>query len=271
MPFTYGLSPTIFSIGPFSLRWYSLVYVAGFLLAYWLLSRFAKKGCIKNLDGEGVEEYIIWLIVGSIAVARLFYVVIYNPAYYWATPWKVVALWEGGMSFHGGFLGAVLASWWFCRRKRVSFYALADLLVVPLSFMLVLGRIANFVNGELVGRVTDVPWCVNYPWLEGCRHPSQLYEAGQNLATFLILLPLYAKESVRKRLRPGTIFWLFVLLYGLGRLITNFWRAPDLTDPVWLGLLLGQWLSLAMVVVSIIGLGYLYLVKVRRGKGGWGR
>jgi phosphatidylglycerol:prolipoprotein diacylglycerol transferase len=250
MPFTYGFSPIIVSLGPFALRWYSLVYVVGFLLTYWLLHRFAKRGRIQNLDGEGAEEYIIWLIIGSIAVARLFYVVIYNPVYYWATPWKVVALWEGGMSFHGGLLGAVLATWWFCRRKKVSFYALADLLVVPLSLMLVFGRIANFVNGELVGRVTDVPWCVNYPWLAGCRHPSQFYEAAQNLVTFIILLPLYAEESIRKRLRPGTIFWLFVLLYGVGRFITNFWRAPDPTDPVLGGLLIGQWLSVIMALLA---------------------
>ena len=266
MSFTYNLSPVIFQVGPFALRWYSLVYVAGFLVAYGLLLRYAKEGRIKHLDREGAEEFVVWLIIGSIAMARLFYVIIYNPAYYWAEPWKVIALWEGGMSFHGGLVGAVLVGLWFCKRKKVAFYDLADLLVLPLSLMLVFGRIANFINHELPGRVTNVPWCINYPsstGIMGCRQPSQFYEAFQDLITFFILLPLYVKQSLRKKLRPGTVFWLFIILYGVGRLITNFWRAPDPTDFTFAstGLLVGQWLSILTGLVGLAGLAWLYRPK----------
>ncbi len=254
MPFVHAISPVIVSLGPFAIRWYSLVYVLGFLLAYWLLVRAARKGALKNVTVEDAEEYLIWLIVGSVAVARLLYVLVYNPAFYFVQPWKVLFLWEGGLSFHGGLLGAVLATLWFTKRRKISFYALADLLVTPFALVLVFGRIANFVNGELVGRVTDVAWCVTYPdvpGVDGCRHPSQFYEAGKNLAIFAVLLGLTLNKKLKAWLREGTLFWLFVLLYGVGRFLTNFFRAPDLGDPVFLGLILGQWLSLLMVAVAL--------------------
>jgi len=252
MSFTYALSPDIVTFGPFALRWYGLVYVLGFLLAYAILLHAAKRKWVVRLDKEGVEEYLFWLIVGSIASARLTYVLVYNFSYYFANPLKAIAVWEGGMSFHGGFLGAVLVTLWFSRKKGISFYKLTDLLVVPFALVLFFGRIANFINGELVGRVTDVAWCVNYPWLEGCRHPSQFYEAFTNLAQFAILLPLYVKGTLRKKLADGTVFWLFVLLYGLFRFLVNFWRAPDAGDPLLLGLMLGQWLSLLMVGAALV-------------------
>jgi phosphatidylglycerol---prolipoprotein diacylglyceryl transferase len=258
MPFTYALSPVFLSLGPVSIRWYSLVYVAGFLVAYWLLRTSAREKRIKNLTPERAEDYLVWLIVGSIAGARLFYALVYNPGYFIPQPWKILYVWEGGMSIHGGLLGAAAATYWYCKRERISFYKLADLLVVPLSLFLALGRIANFVNAELVGGVTNVPWCVNYPpalGIPGCRHPSQFYESGKNLLIFCALLPLYLKGTAKKRLRDGTLFWLFILLYGIGRFVTNYWRAPDPGDPLVLGLLVGQWLSLIMVAWSGIVLG----------------
>ncbi len=266
MPFTYDLSPVIVQLGPFALRWYSLVYVAGFLLAYWLLVRWAKRGVVENLDIEGAEELVVWLILGTLVGARLTYALVYNPAYFAAAPWKIVALWEGGMSFHGGFVGAALGAWIFCRRKKVRFLALGDLLMAPLSLMLVFGRIANFVNGELPGTVTSVPWCINYPnnpAIQGCRHPSQFYEAGHQLLLFLILAPLAYIDYWRKRLREGTVLWLFVLLYGLGRFLTDFYREPDPTPAAqWIvhatGIQAGQWLSLAMAVIGAAALAWLY-------------
>ncbi len=266
MPFTHALSPIIFSFGPFALRWYSLVYVAGFLAAYWLLLRSAEKGRIKNLDKHGAEEFMVWLIIASIVCARLTYVLVYNPAYYLAAPWKAVFLWEGGLSFHGGLLGALVAGWRFAKERKVRFYDLADLLVLPLSLFLVFGRIANFINGELVGRITDAartPWCVTYPdrpLIEGCRHPSQFYEAAKNLSVFLLLLPFEFKEGLRKSVKPGTVFWLFWAFYGFGRLVTDFWRAPDPTDftLATTGLLVGQWLSLAMGLAGVGMLVWLY-------------
>jgi integrase len=177
MPFTYNLQPDIFAIGPIHIRWYSLAYVIGFLLAYWILMRFAEKGRIKGLDRDKAEEFVIWLMVGVIAGARLLEAIVYEPAYFAQQPWKIIAVWEGGMSFHGGLLGAIVAAYWFCRKRKVSFYQMADLLVLPATIAIFLGRIANFINGELVGTVTNVAWCINYPGLAGCRHPSQFYEA----------------------------------------------------------------------------------------------
>lgn len=266
MPFTHTLSPVIVSFGPFALRWYSLVYVAGFLAAYWLLRRVARDGRIANLDEEGVESFMVWLIIGTILGARLAYALVYNPSYFLVAPWKLLFLWEGGMSFHGGFLGAILAGWRWTWRHRVPFFALADLLTLPLSLALVFGRIANFVNGELVGRIADpssLPWCVIYPsnpGIVGCRHPSQLYGAFHHLLMFVILFPLYLNESFRSRLKDGTLFWLFITLYGFGRLVTDLWRAPDPTDFTFAatGLIVGQWLSLLMGLVGVAGVFLLY-------------
>ncbi|RME31370.1 prolipoprotein diacylglyceryl transferase [Candidatus Woesearchaeota archaeon] len=263
--FTHNFSPTIFTLGPFALRWYSLVWVTGFLTAYYLLLRVARTRRIKGLTADTVDGFVSWLVIGTVIGARTFYALFYNPTYFLAQPWKFFFVWEGGLSFHGGFLGAFIAAWWYTKRAKLDFWKLADFLVIPLAFFLCLGRIANFINAELVGTVTDVAWCVTYPnqpWIEGCRHPSQFYEAGKNLIIFAVLLPLWSKKRYAK-LKEGTLFWLFVTLYGLGRFITNFWRAPDLSGASWatttlLGLTLGQWLSLIMVVLGAIMLTRLF-------------
>ncbi len=253
--FTHNFSPVIFSLGPFQLRWYSLVWVTGFLAAYALLLRSARRKRIPRLTEERVDSLVTWLIIGTVLGARLSYALLYNPLYFLTAPWKLLYVWEGGLSFHGGFLGAFIAVWWFTKRERLNFWKIADLLVLPLALFLSFGRLANFLNAELVGTVTTVPWCVNYPhqaWIEGCRHPSQFYEAGKNLLIFALLVPLWKRKH-----RDGTILWLFVTLYGLGRLITDHWRAPDLTGAAWattrlLGLTLGQWLSILMMLVGAV-------------------
>lgn len=254
--FTHTLSPNLLTLGPVAIRWYSLVWVVGFLVAYVVLIRAARAKRIKGLTEQSADSLVTWLVVGTVLGARLLYALFYNPGYFLTQPWKFFFVWEGGLSFHGGFLGALIAVWWFTQRQKMSFWKLADLLVVPLAFFLFLGRIANFINAELVGTLTDVAWCItypNHPWIEGCRHPSQLYEALKNLVIFgvLALLPRY------RRLKEGTLLWLFVLLYGLGRFTVNFWRAPDLAGASWatshiLGLTLGQWLSLLMVIVGVV-------------------
>ncbi len=270
MPFEHTLSPVIFSIGPFALRWYSLVYVIGFLLGYWVLLKVAERGYIKNLDKQAVESFIVWLIIGGIGMGRLFYCIVYNPAYYAVAPWKILFIWEGGISFHGGIIGAVIAGWWFCRKYKVSFFSLADVTVLPLSFIHIFGRLANYINGELVGTATDVAWCVNYPndpSVEGCRHPSQFYEAAKNLVVFLIITPLYLK--LHEKLKDGTIFWLYFVLTGFGRVITDIWRAPDPTDFTLAatGLAVGQWLSLLMGAMGLAGLVWLYWPKLLKRQG----
>lgn len=242
MPYTHTLNPIIVSLGPVALSWYNLVYILGFILGWFVLKKYSK------LSSKEAEDFIGWLILGTIIGARVIYVFVYNPMYYLSNPFEILAVWKGGLSFHGGIIGAAIAGFWWCRRKQKSLLALADLLVLPLSLMLVFGRLANFVNGELIGRVSESSFCVNYDEYEGCRHPYQFYAAAKNLITFIVLLPLYVKK--KNEWREGTFLWLFVILYGAGRFVTDFWRAPDPTDPMFLGILLGQWLSLLMVVVG---------------------
>lgn len=253
MVYVYNLNPVIFSIGFIQIRWYSLVYIVGFILAFYVLKFAIEKKKIK-LTKKELDDFIFYFMISSIIGGRLGYVLFYNPLYYMSNLLKIFAVWEGGMSFHGGLLGAVLYSIYFTKRHKVTFYKLADLLVVPFAGVLVLGRIANFINGELFGHVTTpekTPWCVVY---DGeCRHPSQIYEAIKNLITFIVLLFMQFKI----KLKEGIIFWAFVLIYGLGRFITDFWRAPDPTDPMLGGLLIGQYLSLIMVIFS---LGFLYFL-----------
>ncbi len=266
MAFTNTLDPVLFSLGPIVIRWYSLVYIAAFLSAYYLLQHWARRGRLPRLTPELVEEYVVLLVIATIVGARLFHVLLYNPRFYLANPLESLMIWRGGLSFHGGLAGAFLASWWFCKRRGVSFYEIADLLVIPASLALFFGRIANFVNNELVGTVTSVPWCVTFRGFEGCRHPSQLYEAAKNLLVFVVLAGLSARESLRERLPKGFLFWLFFILYGAGRFLTDFWRAPEPGEWTPLNILTGQWLSLLMVLIGALVL----LVSWRRRRLPWG-
>ena len=244
--YVWDLNPVAVQIGPFAIHWYGIVYAIGFLVAWWMLRQAADKQLIPNLDRKSAEDYIFLLVMGSIIMARLFYVFVYNPGYYFRHLSEVIAVWQGGLSIHGGLVGAVLVTYYWCKKHNIRFYHIADLLVVPLALFLGLGRITNFVNGELWGTVTNVPWCVEFPRAEGCRHPSQLYEAAYSFVLFGVLLWMQA----RKRLREGLLFWTFIGLYGLFRFLTTFFREPDPTDPVLLGLAIGQWLSLAMVGIA---------------------
>ncbi|MBU0472509.1 MAG: prolipoprotein diacylglyceryl transferase [Nanoarchaeota archaeon] len=249
--FVHNINPVLLKIGFFEIRYYSLVYIFGFLLAYFLLLRVAKDKKVKGLTKQVVEDFMVYLMLGSIIGARLLYFVFYNPAVLWTNPFEVFFLWHGGMSFHGGLIGVIVAYFVFRRKHNVAFYDLADILVLPFAFTLFLGRIANFINGELWGTLTNVSWCVKFPGVEGCRHPSQLYEALKNLFVFGIL---FSMKNVKK-LKKGVVFWSFILLYGFGRFITDFWRE----ETQLLGVSMGQFLSLVMVVVAIV-----YLYKLRK-------
>jgi len=247
--FVHNISPVLFTVGPFEVRYYGLVYAIGFLVTYLLFHRLAKKDRIKNLNPDRVDIFMLYAIIGSIVGARLLDFVFYNPSIIFTNPIEILMVWHGGMSFHGGLIGGALAGLLFCKKYKVSFYKLADFAVLPFAATLFFGRIANFINGELPGTVTNVSWCVQFPSYEGCRHPSQLYEAAKNLIIFFTLLPLYMK----KKLKDGVLFWLFVLMYGVLRFIINFWR----DDIRWLGLSMGQYLCIAMVIVSVFFLSRL--------------
>jgi len=244
MSFTLTINPVLLSLGPFEIRYYGLVYVIGFILAYVFLKKFKDHLGFKDKD---IDEFLIWLFVGVILGSRLFEVIVWNPSYYFANPLKIFAVWEGGMAFHGGLIGAGLVAYWYSKKNNISLAKLVDVIVFPAIIALALGRIANFINGELVGTVTNVPWCVNFPGYDECRHPSQLYGALKRFIILGVLVLLYN----HKKHKDGFIFCVFVALMGIGRFFLDFYR----DDIRYLGLSLGQYFGLIMFIVS----GYILI------------
>ncbi len=239
--FIHNINPVLLQIGPLAIRYYGLVYAIGFLFAYLFFIKKYKE--VKNLKKNDVENLILYLILGVIIGARLLLFVFYDPSVFWTNPLQIFKIWEGGMSFHGGLIGGILIIWWFSRKHKINFYEITDLLTIPVAIMLGIGRIANFINGELYGTLTNVSWCFKFPAAEGCRHPSQLYEMAKNffIAGFLAIL------KTKKSFVPGVLTWIFVLMYGILRFIVNFWRE----ETRWLGISMGQYLCLGMIVVSV--------------------
>ncbi len=243
--FYHNINPTLLKLGPFEIRYYGIIYVLGFILAYFFINYLAKQKNLK-LNKDDIWDLLFYLIIGTVIGARIFEIIIYNPSYYFKNPFEMLAIWHGGLSFHGGLIGAVIAGYLFCKKKKIEFYDLADICVIPLAFGLFLGRIGNFINGELIGRVTNLPWCVKFKSYEGCRHPSQLYESFKNLVIFSILW--FLKD---KKLKKGIMFWSFILMYSTLRFFIEFFRAPDEQIGFILGLTMGQWLSIAIFVVGV--------------------
>ncbi len=241
------IDPEIFRIGPLSIRWYGLMYVVGFLSAYLLVKReLLRLGEAKRI--ARLDSLLFYLIIGLVVGARLGYVLFYNLDYYLAHPLEIPATWHGGMSFHGGLLGAILAGWLWCRRHNEDFFFWADRFVLPAPIGLGLGRIANFINGELYGRVSQVPWAMVFP--QGGplpRHPSQLYEA---ILEGPILLAIMWRAR-RKKWPSGVQLAVFLISYALLRFLVEFFREPDPQLGFVLGFLtMGQILSLAMLVAG---------------------
>lgn len=243
--FYNNINPTLLKLGPFEIRYYGIISALGFIIAYFLITYLAKKRDLK-LTKEEIMDFLFYIIIGTVLGARLFEIIVYNPKYYLANPIEMIAIWHGGLSFHGGLVGAIIAAYLYCKKKNIKFYDLADICVIPLAFGLFLGRIGNFLNGELVGRITNLPWCVKFKNYEGCRHPSQLYESLKNLFIFSILWLI--KD---KKLKKGIMFWSFILMYSTLRFFIEFFRAPDEQIGFILGLTMGQWINLVMFVVGI--------------------
>ena len=191
-------NPILFSIGPLSIRYYGLVYALGFLAIYWYLSQLSKQKRIK-LSIDQIETFLIYSILGTVIGGRVGEFIFYQTSTLLSNPLQIFKIWQGGMSFHGAIIGIIITTTLFCRKNNIKFYTLIDHLVLPGSLILVFGRITNFMNAELIGRVTDVSWCVNWyneRTVNGeliCRHPSQLYEAFKNFFIFgtLYFLPLF--------------------------------------------------------------------------------
>jgi len=218
-PFDHGLSPVLLDLGVLEIRYYGLVYMLAFILAY-LILRSAAKNKRLALSSDDLERYILLLIAGVIIGARLFEVLIYNPSYYFTNPLEIVQVWKGGLSFHGGLAGVVFVTWLFSRKEgRPGFAELCDLLALPAMVMLAFGRIANFINGELYGGVSMIPWAVSFPDAEGYRHPVQLYEAAGNALSFGILFFIRSFNPPR-----GALSGCFLVLYGGARFFMEFFK-----------------------------------------------
>lgn len=250
------LDPVIFTLalGPvqFSLRWYALAYLFGIIFSWLLLRRMSvySKSVFTPMK---VDDFILWGTAGIIFGARLGYVIFYNLIYYLEKPWEILFVWQGGMSFHGGLLGVMIATLLFCKKKQVSLLMVADMICAVAPIGLFLGRLANFVNGELFGRVTTaVPWAIIFPaGGDMPRHPSQLYEAcWEGLALFTILnLVWWCSQKYRERY--GFTTGLFFCLYGAGRLILELFREPDAHLGFFAGYLtMGQILCMPMIALG---------------------
>ena len=259
------IDPVLISVGPLSIRWYALAYVGGIVAGWWLARRVAAAkaywGGVSPMQPEDIDDVIVWAALGIVLGGRIGYVLFYNPAYFAANPSEILVLWRGGMSFHGGFLGTILALLLFARSRGIPMLSMLDVAAIVTPIGLFLGRIANFINSELWGRVTDVPWAFVFP--NGGplpRHASQLYEGAlEGIVLFAILVVMWRRGALKY---PGMIGGMFVGGYGIARIVSEFFREPDahigyLTG----GLTMGMLLSIPMLIV---GFGAIWIAK-RRG------
>jgi phosphatidylglycerol:prolipoprotein diacylglycerol transferase len=252
-----AFDPVIVSIGPFAIRWYALAYIFGILLG-WLYARAVIRndalwGGKAPLTVADFDDYIVWVTLGIILGGRIGYVLFYNPAFFLAHPGEILQLWNGGMSFHGGFAGCVLAVILFAWRRKIPVLPLGDLTCAGAPIGLLLGRLANFINGELWGRPSDVPWAMVFPGAGPLpRHPSQLYEAALEGLVLLLVLAFAVRAGALKR--PGLILGMFAIGYALARGFCEMFREPDAQ----LGFLLGG-LTMGMLLsvpLFLAGLGF---------------
>ncbi|MBA4349407.1 MAG: prolipoprotein diacylglyceryl transferase [Thermodesulfovibrio sp.] len=249
------INPEIVRIGPLSVRWYGLMYLIGFALSY-LLVRYQIKKKGLNFGKDFVESLYSYIILGLLIGARLGYVIFYNPVYYFYRPLEIFAIWHGGLSFHGGLIGSIIAGLLFCRKYRFEFWQVSDLVIITAPVGLGLGRLGNFINSELYGRITDVPWAMVFPSGGSLpRHPSQLYEFF--LEGILLFAVLWILKD--RGFRSGILSSIFIILYGSFRFFVEFFREPDLHIGFILGIFtMGQILSLLMIFA---GAGILYIRK----------
>lgn len=244
-----SIDPIIFSIGPIAVHWYGLGYVVGILFAWWYGRKLLNNHRLwannhPPMQADTLDDFVIWAALGVVLGGRLGYVLFYNLPFYLANPLAIAAVWDGGMSFHGGIIGTTLAMIWFARSRNIPVWSMFDTVAAGVPVGLGLVRVANFINQELWGRVSDVPWAVYFP--NGGplpRHPSQIYEALlEGLVLFFVLFLL--TWVGRKLKKPGYIAGTFVAGYGLSRILVEFYREPDAQ----LGYLFGGWLTMGMIL-----------------------
>ena len=242
--------PVAVHLGPLAIRWYGFMYLVGFALL-WAVGRYAIRTRPHSVwPYQDLDDALFYGILGTILGGRLGYVLFYKFTDYLVEPWRIFYLWEGGMSFHGGLLGVIIAMWWYAHTRRQNWLAITDFIAPLAPLALAAGRLGNFINGELWGRPTNVPWAMVFPHVDSvARHPSQLYEFGLEGALLFIVLWIYAAKP-----RPrGAVSAWFLICYGLIRFGVEFTREPDsFLGLLALGLSMGQWLSAPMIVAGIV-------------------
>ena len=250
LPFP-AIDPILFELGPIAVRWYSLAYIAGLFFGCNYMGHLAKR-MPGTLSPDDAMDFMTWATVGVILGGRIGYIIFYKLSFYLENQIQIFYIWQGGMSFHGGFLGVVMAGLLYTRRQNISVLVFADIVACAAPIGLFFGRLANFINSELYGRVTDVVWAVVFP-TGGLkpRHPSQLYEAAlEGLVLFVLVNILWRTEFVRNR--PGFATGVFILGYAMARSTVELFRQPDVhIGFLFLGGTMGQWLSLPMILVGI--------------------
>lgn len=261
--FYHSLDPVLFTIGPFSVRWYGLAYVAGFIVAGFIIWRIARRWRVRFND-DALMTIMLCAVVGILLGARLGYCLFYGNGYYLTHPLEILAFNQGGMSFHGGLVGGLLSGIVAAKLTGIPYLTLADIAVIGAPWGLFFGRCANFINGELWGAVTDLPWGVAFGGDAGTvmRHPTQLYEAFlEGIVIFVVLFVLSRKQPPRSR---GTFLGLFLVMYGCFRFAIEFVRQPDAQLGYLFGtgwVTMGQMLSLPLIIAGIAIL--VYTIKVR--------
>lgn len=259
--YTYELDPVLFALGPISVRWYGLAYLFGFLFSWWFYREILAKRDMLGFAPRLVPDILFYALVGLLIGARTIYMLVYNLPVFLANPLSFLFLWEGGLSFHGALIGIIIALWLFLRAQRIAILSAADRLILPVPLALFFGRIANFINGELIGRTFtpgEFPVCILYPPDTACHYPSQLLQAlGEGLLLFVVLQLLF--WCTRLRETSGVIFGLFLSLYGVLRMAMEAFRAPDPQLGFLAGgLTMGQLLSLLMIIAGGLVITFAY-------------
>lgn len=249
--FNQTLSPIFFRIAGLEIRYYGIAYVIGFIILFFVINKFLETRVKEEKRLQKTAELFLYLFFGLILGSRIITFLFYYPTDFLKNPLTFFYIWQGGMSFHGGLLGSVIAGYLFCKKNKINSLELFDRLVILGAFVLFFGRLANFLNSENYGIITSLSWCVNFPGVAGCRHPVQLYESAANLVLFFILL--YMRK---KRVKKGIVSFSFLFLYSFFRFFIDIFREYE---AVYFGLGAGQWLN----IVGILA-GLFFLVRVIR-------
>ena len=252
--YTHNLDPIFFDFGIFAIRWYSLAYIFGILIGWWLGKKIILKRFQKNDSKFDIEEFdslITYLIISIIIGGRIGYILFYNFGYYTLNPIDILKIWEGGMSFHGAMIGVIFGTYLFSKRKNIQTFILLDVVACVSPIGIFFGRIANFINGELIGKITTVSWAVIFPAIDNYpRHPSQLYEAFlEGLVLFLIVNSILLRQNYK----IGSCSSIFLIFYGIFRIFSEFFREPDSQIGYIFNIVsMGTALSFFMIIAGII-------------------